>query len=135
LDRFPAPIGDRDVEGTLQTVGTHRKHPAQDSLVLRPSTRLLRYPTASAPFLGAAVHRVQLNADQQLTAKLLAPVSSTNLTGIAEKRRLFLKRYQPEEGEKRFALWMQSNGMQWTLQMYRQLEERKLTLLEMLQYE
>lgn len=117
------------------TVGTHRKHPAQESMSLRPSTRLLRYPTASAPFLGPEVHRVQLNAEQQLTAKLLAPVSATNLAAVAEKRRLFIRRYQAEEGEKRFALWMQSNGMQWTLQLYRQLEERKLTLLEMLQYE
>lgn len=116
-------------------VGTHRKHPACDSMSLRPSTRLLRYPTASAPFLGPEIHRVQLNPEQLLTAKLLAPVGATNLPAIAEKRRLFIKRYKAEEGEKRFALWMQSNGMQWTLQLYKQLEEKKLTLLEMLQYE
>lgn len=105
---------------------------------VRPGTAHIRFPPPIAGFLGSNQNhrgRMTLSDEHMLTKRLLATVQPANLPGIAEKRRLFLKRYGVEEGEKRFALWMQSNGAKWTLEMYRTLDSKNLAVMEMLQYE
>jgi hypothetical protein len=110
----------------------------EGSFGIRPGTQVIRYPAAIAAFLGPNQHhrgRAMMAEDEQLTAKLLQNVLPTDLTAIAHKKRLFTKRYGLEEGDRRFALWMKAQGAEWTVSLYRTLEDKKLTLLEMLKYQ
>jgi hypothetical protein len=99
---------------------------------IRAGTRVIRYPPAPLHALRAK-HALRAHSDSEvMMQKLLAPIPPSELAQISQRRRLFLKHYGPDEGEKRFCIWLQSQTLDWNRAFYVFLEDRGLTLTDLL---
>ena len=105
-----------------------------------PAPRDARMPVASEADAAAAAP-VSETASQQgserralgqpksaLYTSLIVP---SDLEAIRRQKILFVRRFGDEEGTTRFRMWITSRPMEWTRSMFRTLEDRKLSLSQL----
>lgn len=104
---------------------------AQPPVALRHGTCVARYyPPAPVKARINVVHKKAATSDDAdlQKAKLLIFIPPTDLRGIWDHHRLYLRKFGAEEGDARFNLWMSSQTAEWGTQFHHTLEDKNLTM-------
>ena len=76
--------------------------------------------------------KVHLTGEERVDATLQEPLASHDTSGVARRRQLFFYRFGPDEGNKRFTLWLNAQTPRWTREFHRTLEMKGLRFSDLL---
>jgi pSer/pThr/pTyr-binding forkhead associated (FHA) protein len=98
---------------------------------IRDGTRIIRFPAAPLDATRERMRTHQAPGEAQRLAALRAPVAPSEVHAVAERRKMFIRCFGVDEGERRFATWLSAHPVEWGHEFYRHMEARGLNLYQL----